>query len=48
MNGGGKVDFVKSDMHALSFSPESSDAVVGFYSIIHLPWEGQVVLMKRI
>ena len=44
----GEVKFVKSDMHALSFPNESFDAVVGFYSIIHLPREEQAVMMKRI
>jgi len=46
--GVGKVEFVRSDMHALSFPPGTFDAVVGFYSIIHLPREEQVVLMERI
>jgi SAM-dependent methyltransferase len=48
--GGGKgiVEFVKSDMHALSFPDEKFDAVVGFYSIIHLPRDEQVVLMGKI
>lgn len=44
----GTVEFVKSDMHALSFPNETFDAVVGFYSIIHLPREEQAVVMKRI
>jgi SAM-dependent methyltransferase len=48
VEGAGKVEFVKSDMHALSFPPETFDAVAGFYSIIHLPREEQVVLMERI
>jgi ubiquinone/menaquinone biosynthesis C-methylase UbiE len=43
-----KMEFVKSDMHALSFPNETFDAIVGFYSIIHLPREEQVVLVKRI
>jgi SAM-dependent methyltransferase len=46
--GMGMVEFVKSDMHALSFPDEKFDAVVGFYSIIHLPREEQVVLMGKI
>jgi ubiquinone/menaquinone biosynthesis C-methylase UbiE len=48
IEGGVKVEFVKSDMHALSFPDSTFDAVVGFYSIIHLPREEQVVLMTRI
>jgi ubiquinone/menaquinone biosynthesis C-methylase UbiE len=46
--GRARVEFVKSDMHALSFPDAAFDAVVGFYSIIHLPREEQVALMKRI
>ncbi len=46
--GKGVVEFVKSDMHALSFPDEKFDAVVGFYSIIHLPREEQVLLMRKI
>src|SRR5450756_1937313 len=42
------VEFVKSDMHALSFPDETFDAIVGFYSIIHLPREEQVALTKSI
>jgi SAM-dependent methyltransferase len=47
---GGKetVEFMKSDMHALSFPDEKFDAVVGFYSIIHLPRDEQVLLMAKI
>jgi SAM-dependent methyltransferase len=47
---GGKetVEFVNSDMHALSFPDEKFDAVVGFYSIIHLPRDEQVLLMAKI
>jgi SAM-dependent methyltransferase len=46
--GAGKLEFVKSDMHELSFSEGTFNAVVGFYSIIHLPRGEQVVLMKKI
>ena len=45
---GGKVQFLKSDMHALSFPDSTFDAVVGFYSIIHLPRDEQVVLMESV
>jgi SAM-dependent methyltransferase len=40
--------FIKGDMMDLEFEDRSLDAVLGFYSIIHLPREEQVVLMKRI
>ena len=32
----------------LSFEPESLDAVLGFYSLIHLPREEQVVMLGKI
>lgn len=35
-------------MLALDFAPESFDAVVGMYSIIHLPREEQVEMLKKI
>jgi SAM-dependent methyltransferase len=40
--------FIKGDMMDLKFADGSLDAVLGFYSTIHLPREEQVVLMKRI
>jgi|SRR5579883_269830 SAM-dependent methyltransferase len=39
---------LRSDMMALAFPPESFDAVVAFYSIIHLPRTEQPVLLKRL
>ena len=36
------------DMMTLTFPPASFDAVVAFYSIIHLPRTEQTLLMKRI
>ena len=44
----GKVQLVQGDMLSLEFLPRSLDAVTGFYSIIHLPRDEQVVLMKKI
>jgi SAM-dependent methyltransferase len=38
---------IHSDMMSLSFPPNSFDAVVAFYSIIHLPRDEQEVLMER-
>ncbi|KAF2449359.1 methyltransferase domain-containing protein [Karstenula rhodostoma CBS 690.94] len=44
----GKVKLVAGDMLALDFPPRSFDAVTGFYSIIHLPRDEQVLLMQKI
>lgn len=43
-----KVTLIPGDMLALDFPSHSFDAVMGFYSIIHLPRDEQVVLMKKI
>jgi ubiquinone/menaquinone biosynthesis C-methylase UbiE len=40
--------FVKSDMSALDFSPGTFDAVVSFYSIIHVPRGEQPALLGRV
>jgi ubiquinone/menaquinone biosynthesis C-methylase UbiE len=42
------VKFVESDMMALEFEDGSLDAVIAFYSIIHLPRDEQLVLISRI
>jgi len=39
---------VQADMMTLAFSPASFDAVVAFYSIIHLPRTEQAVLIERL
>ena len=44
----GKVTLVPGDMLALEYPSHSFDAVTGFYSIIHLPRDEQVLLMKKI
>jgi SAM-dependent methyltransferase len=44
----GKVTLIPGDMLALDFPPRSFDAVTGFYSIIHLPRDEQVLLMQKI
>ncbi|KAK2796034.1 hypothetical protein FQN52_000007 [Onygenales sp. PD_12] len=44
----GKVEFIQGDMMGLSFGEGSFDAVVGFYSIFHLPRGEQEVIIKRI
>ncbi|CAK7242776.1 MAG: hypothetical protein STHCBS139747_004277 [Sporothrix thermara] len=42
------VDWVEGDMMELDFPDASLDAVLGFYSIIHLPQEEQRSLLERI
>ena len=43
-----KVDWVESDMMTLSFPDATFDAVLGLYSVIHLPREEQAEIIKRI
>jgi ubiquinone/menaquinone biosynthesis C-methylase UbiE len=43
-----RVDWIEGDMMALEFPNESFDAVLGFYSVIHLPRDEQLVLVQRI
>lgn len=43
-----RLTLVQGDMMALSFPDESFDAVMAFYSVIHLPREEQAELIKRI
>ncbi|KAL1963222.1 hypothetical protein VTN77DRAFT_8547 [Rasamsonia byssochlamydoides] len=42
------VTLIESDMMELAFPDEQFDAVIAMYSIIHLPRDEQVALMKRI
>jgi ubiquinone/menaquinone biosynthesis C-methylase UbiE len=42
------VTWIESDMMALDFPSASLDAVLGFYSVIHLPREEQSILLTRI
>ncbi|CAI6325184.1 unnamed protein product [Periconia digitata] len=44
----GQLELRQGDMMALDFPPASFDAVVGFYSIIHLPRAEQTELLGRI
>jgi ubiquinone/menaquinone biosynthesis C-methylase UbiE len=44
----GRVQFMEGDMMGLSFEGRSLDAVVGMYSLIHLPRQEQAVLLNRI
>lgn len=43
-----RVTFIEGDMMQLSFATGSLDAVVGLYSLIHLPREEQSELLTRI
>jgi ubiquinone/menaquinone biosynthesis C-methylase UbiE len=43
-----QATLIHADMMALSFEPNSFDAVVGFYSIFHLPKEEQGAMIRRI
>jgi SAM-dependent methyltransferase len=45
--GGTNVDFNQEDMTKLEFEPASFDAVVAFYSIIHLPRGEQAILFQK-
>lgn len=45
---GDRVSFLEGDMTKLDLAPESFDAVVAFYSIIHLPKDEQVTLLADI
>ncbi|MFC7618764.1 class I SAM-dependent methyltransferase [Microlunatus sp. GCM10028923] len=42
------AQFIKSDMSALEFPPESFDLVTAFYAIPHLPREDHGALFRRI
>jgi ubiquinone/menaquinone biosynthesis C-methylase UbiE len=42
------ADFIKSDMMALDLPPDSFDAVVAFYSIIHVPRTEHAALLERV
>ncbi|KAJ7634494.1 S-adenosyl-L-methionine-dependent methyltransferase [Roridomyces roridus] len=39
---------IHGDMLTLSFEPETFDAVLGFYSIFHLPKEEQALMIEKI
>ncbi|CAG8958923.1 hypothetical protein HYFRA_00012920 [Hymenoscyphus fraxineus] len=43
-----RLDLIPGDMLTLSFPPASFNAVVGMYSLIHLPRDEQVVLLAKI
>jgi ubiquinone/menaquinone biosynthesis C-methylase UbiE len=43
-----KATLIQGDMLALDFAPASFDAVLGFYSIFHLPKEEQALMIEKI
>lgn len=43
-----RITWVESDMMSLDFPAASFDAVLGFYSVIHLPREEQTQLLAKI
>lgn len=43
-----EVHFICEDISELKFEPESFDAIVAFYSIIHLPLNEHAPLLRRI
>ncbi|KAK2046414.1 methyltransferase domain-containing protein [Colletotrichum somersetense] len=47
-HGADRITFVEGDMMGLEFSEGSFDAVVGMYSIIHLPRDEQTEMIRRI
>jgi SAM-dependent methyltransferase len=44
----GRLTLLEGDMLALDFTPATLDAVVGMYSIIHLPRAEQVEMLRKI
>ncbi|EXJ84261.1 hypothetical protein A1O3_04928 [Capronia epimyces CBS 606.96] len=46
--GHGQLTLLEGDMLALDFTPATFDAVVGMYSIIHLPRSEQVDMLSKI
>jgi SAM-dependent methyltransferase len=44
----GRLTLLEGDMLALDFAPETFDAVIGMYSIIHLPRGEQVEMLRKI
>ncbi|KAJ7886933.1 S-adenosyl-L-methionine-dependent methyltransferase [Mycena leptocephala] len=43
-----KATLIQGDMLGLDFAPGSFDAVLGFYSIFHLPKEEQTLMIEKI
>ncbi|OLN97409.1 Demethylrebeccamycin-D-glucose O-methyltransferase 1 [Colletotrichum chlorophyti] len=47
-HGTDRISFVESDMMSLEFSENSFDAIIGMYSLIHLPRDEQSEMIRRI
>ncbi|KAF2737054.1 methyltransferase [Polyplosphaeria fusca] len=45
---GAQTTFVRGDMLGLSFAGETFDAVLGFYSLIHLPRDEQTAVVGKV
>lgn len=45
---GDRANLIEGDMTKLSFPDESQDAVIGLYSIIHLPQAEQIAILRNI
>lgn len=43
-----RLDLIQGDMYALNFASDSFDAVIGMYSLIHLPREEQAIILHKI
>lgn len=43
-----QAEFIMADITRVDFNPESFDAVAAFYSLIHIPRDEQVPLIKKI
>jgi SAM-dependent methyltransferase len=43
-----RAEFVCADISTIAFEPDSFDAVVSFFALIHLPLEDQPSLLERI
>jgi SAM-dependent methyltransferase len=42
------AEFLQADITSVDFGPESFDAVVSFFALIHLPLDDQLPLIRRI
>src|SRR5262245_44719165 len=43
-----RAEFLQADISSVDFEPESFDAVVSFFALIHLPLDDQPPLLRRI
>jgi SAM-dependent methyltransferase len=42
------AEFLRADIASVAFEPETFDAVVSFFALIHLPLDDQLLLLSRI